>query len=106
MKNVNFAQTFKPEKQYISAILKLATKNEPMTAKQISLETGIPSGESSGKVVPHIEYAKYMGLIDYVARKSYASSVACNACSQNRRSADLGRNVRFRISKVSWKYQR
>ena len=65
MKNINFAQTFKPEKQYISSILNIANKCEPMTAKQISLETGIPMGEKSGKVIPHIEYAKFMGLIDY-----------------------------------------
>ena len=65
MKNINFAQTFKPEKQYIGSLLKIAEREEVMTTKQISLETGIPMGTSSGKVVPHIEYCKFMGLIDY-----------------------------------------
>ncbi len=65
MKNINFAQTFKPEKQYIGCLLKIAERDEVMTTKQISLETGIPMGTSSGKVVPHIEYCKFMGLIDY-----------------------------------------
>ena len=70
MKNINFAQTFKPEKQYIGCLLKIAERNEFMTTKQISLETGIPMGTSSGKVVPHIEYCKFMGLIDYEKKDS------------------------------------
>ena len=70
MKNINFAQTFKPEKQYIGCLLKIAERNEFMTTKQISLETGIPTGTSSGKVVPHIEYCKFMGLIDYEKKDS------------------------------------
>ncbi|MCI5829441.1 MAG: hypothetical protein SPJ89_10385 [Treponema sp.] len=65
MKNINFAQTFKPEKQYISSLLKITLINEVMTAKEVSLATGIPMGERSGKVIPHIEYSKYMGLLDY-----------------------------------------
>ena len=35
-----------------------------MSAREISDETGIPQGESSGKVVPHLKYAAYMGLIE------------------------------------------
>ena len=65
MKNINFALTFKPEKQYIGCLLKIAERAQPMSTKQISLETGIPMGTSSGKVVPHIDYCKFMGLIDY-----------------------------------------
>lgn len=62
--NVNFHQTFKPEKQYIGSILDVANMTEPMTVKEISSMTGIPNGKSSGKVEPHISYAKFMGLIE------------------------------------------
>ncbi|MBP1566668.1 MAG: hypothetical protein J6A58_13060 [Oscillospiraceae bacterium] len=64
--NVNFHLTFKPEKQYISSILELAGNiSKGITVKEISSSTGIPQGESSGKVEPHINYATYMGLIDF-----------------------------------------
>ena len=62
--NINFHQTFKPERQYIASLLDYSKNNSGFhSAKEISLETGIPTGESSGKVIPHIEYAKYMGLL-------------------------------------------
>lgn len=62
--NVNFHQTFKPERQYIGSILDVANMAEPMSIKEISSLTGIPNGKSSGKVEPHISYAKFMGLIE------------------------------------------
>ncbi len=60
-----FHQTFKPESQYISSILSLAINHQTLTTKEISLATGIPSGSSSGKVDPHMQYASFMGLISY-----------------------------------------
>ena len=63
--NVNFHQTFRPEKQYISAIMELAGDTGVYSVKDISSLTGIPNGERSGKVEPHILYANYMGLIEY-----------------------------------------
>lgn len=63
--SLNFHQTFRPEKQYIAAILELAEDSTVRTVKEISSLTGIPNGESSGKVEPHIVYATYMGLISY-----------------------------------------
>lgn len=63
--NLNFHQTFKPERQYIASILELAGDNLSHSVKDISSLTGIPVGNSSGKVEPHILYANYMGLIDY-----------------------------------------
>lgn len=64
--NINFHLTFKPEIQYISSILELAGNScDGMTVKEISSNTGIPQGESSGKVEPHINYAAYMGLIEF-----------------------------------------
>lgn len=62
--NLSFHQSFKPEKQYIGSILDVANNTNPMSIQDISAYTGIPSGKSSGKVEPHIMYAKYMGLID------------------------------------------
>lgn len=62
--NLNFHQSFKPEKQYIGSILDVANNTEAMSVSSISSCTGIPNGKSSGKVEPHISYAKYMGLIE------------------------------------------
>lgn len=63
--SLNFHQTFRPEKQYIAAILEIAEDSTVRTVKEISLLTGIPNGESSGKVEPHIIYAGCMGIISY-----------------------------------------
>lgn len=67
--NLNFHQTFKPECHYVSAILEVAGNEQLLSVKDISLLTGIPTGESSGKVEPHIMYASYMGLIEYEKTK-------------------------------------
>jgi len=61
--DLNFHQTFQPESQYLSSILLLASQNAELTVKEISLKTGIPNGEKSGKVEPHILYANFMNLI-------------------------------------------
>lgn len=60
---VNFHQTFPPTPAYIGRILSVAN-GEKMSAREVSDLTGIPQGESSGKVVPHLKYAAYMGLIE------------------------------------------
>jgi hypothetical protein len=59
----NFHRTFKPERQYINAILKFAAEGRSGNAQTISDKTGIPTGESSGKVLPTIDYCQGMGLI-------------------------------------------
>lgn len=66
---LNFHQTFRPEKHYIAAILELAGDQKFRTVKEISMFTGIPVGERSGKVEPHIFYANYMGLINFEKKK-------------------------------------
>lgn len=71
--NLNFHQTFKPERQYISSILNVANGTESMSVKDISASTGIPNGQSSGKVEPHIVYANYMGLIEYEKKEGLIS---------------------------------
>lgn len=68
--SVNFHKTFVPEEVYITKILELAENNFCGTKEQISDITGIPTGKTSGKVVPHIKYAEYMGMINYQLEKS------------------------------------
>ncbi|OQY10740.1 MAG: hypothetical protein B6I28_00335 [Fusobacteriia bacterium 4572_132] len=67
--NVNFHETFPVTFEYISKILEISNGNRAYTKKEISNITGIPTGLKSGKVVPHIEYAKYMNLINYKKKK-------------------------------------
>ncbi|MBS6022527.1 MAG: hypothetical protein KIB00_00440 [Paeniclostridium sordellii] len=62
--SLNFHETFPPTIRYISEIVQLAANNFEGTKETISEETGIPTGEATGKVVPHIKYAKLMGLIE------------------------------------------
>ena len=63
--NINFHQTFKPEVNYIASLLELADGRTLKDLQEISSYTGIPQGSSSGKVEPHLNYAKYMGLIEW-----------------------------------------
>lgn len=60
--SVNFHKTFPPQDSYITKILDLAKEGYVGTKEEISEITGIPTGKTSGKVVPHILYAQYMGL--------------------------------------------
>lgn len=59
----NFHKTFIPERRYIGALLKFAAGNGRGSIQEISLQTGIPTGKSSGKVAPIIDYCRGMGLI-------------------------------------------
>lgn len=63
MANLNFHQTFKPEPGYLYRILELCPC-EKLSLEEISKRTGIPTGKSSGKVEPMIDYALFMGLIN------------------------------------------
>jgi len=59
----NFHRTFKPERQYLSSMLRFAASDQEGDCQAISSSTGIPTGKSSGKVGPTIEYCLGMGLI-------------------------------------------
>ena len=63
---LTFHETFSPEMIYISKILSLAAENYSGTKFEISECSGIPTGKQKGKVEPHIRYAAYMGLVDFV----------------------------------------
>lgn len=62
--NLNFHKTFKPERQYISGLLVDLQNCDGLSVDDISNQTGIPTGKSSGKVEPTISYMGYMGLIN------------------------------------------
>ena len=59
----NFHKTFKPERQYINAMLRYAASGEEGDYQAIAAATGIPTGTSSGKVPAILDYCRGMGLI-------------------------------------------
>lgn len=59
----NFHQSFVPERQYISALLKFAASGGEGDQQAIGAATGIPTGESSGKVPAILNYCRGMGLV-------------------------------------------
>ena len=62
-KGLSFHQSFKPEHNLLCSLLQSLPECSGKTAQEISKLTGIPTGDSSGKVVPTIYYLEYMGLI-------------------------------------------
>ena len=74
-RNLDFHQTFKPERNCLNALLTDLPGCTGKTVQEISVMTGIPTGVSSGKVVPSIYYLSYMGLLSYaLANKTYEFS--------------------------------
>ena len=66
---LSFHMTFQPERHYLSALLAFAQSNDgPVTIATISEQTGIPTGKSSGKVRPLLQYARGMGLINWATK--------------------------------------
>ncbi len=59
----NFHRTFKPERHYINSLLRFAASGKSGTFQEISAETGIPTGESTGKVPAILDYCVGMGLV-------------------------------------------
>ena len=59
----NFHKTFMPERQYLSAMLRFAASDGSGDIQAIAAKTGIPTGTSSGKVAPTLDYCQGMGLI-------------------------------------------
>lgn len=68
--NLNFHNTFQPQLIYVAKILNLAANGFCGDEFEISNITGIPTGTSSGKVIPHLWYSKYMGLINFEKKDS------------------------------------
>lgn len=67
---LNFHKTFIPERRLIADILDYAAKGKQGNYQEISSDTGIPMGKSSGKVPAIIDYARGMGLIKLVDNNS------------------------------------
>ena len=61
---LNFHQTFVPERRFIAALLDYAALGKKGDFQSISADTGIPMGESSGKVPAILNYAQGMGLVE------------------------------------------
>ena len=59
----SFHKTFKPERQYIGAMLKYAGTGRQGDPQEIASATGIPTGTSTGKVPAILDYCRAMGLI-------------------------------------------
>jgi hypothetical protein len=59
----NFHKTFKPERQYLHAMLRFAASGREGDYQEIAAATRIPTGSSSGKVPAILDYCKGMGLI-------------------------------------------
>jgi hypothetical protein len=59
----NFHKTFKPERQYINAMLKYAGSGREGDFQAIGSATGIPTGISTGKVPAILDYCRGMGLV-------------------------------------------
>ncbi|QFU01026.1 hypothetical protein FIU83_05195 [Halomonas sp. THAF5a] len=69
---LSFHMTFQPERQYLNALLTYvqSMSGSMLTSVMaISEATGIPTGKSTGKVKPLIQYAQGMGLLDVEARR-------------------------------------
>jgi len=59
----NFHKSFIPERRFIHALLRFAAGRGTGTIQDIANATGIPTGVSSGKVAPTIDYCRAMGLL-------------------------------------------
>jgi hypothetical protein len=60
---LNSPQTFLPERQLLSRLLAFAAQGGSGNKLEISDQTGIPTGTSTGKVEPMLYYAAGMGLL-------------------------------------------
>ena len=59
----SFHLSFLPERRHLASLLAAASQGFVGTMEAISEHTGIPTGKSSGKVVPHLKYVQSMGLL-------------------------------------------
>lgn len=59
----NFHRTFIPERRYLNAMLRFAAGGRTGDYQEIAAATGIPMGESTGKVPAILDYCRGMGLL-------------------------------------------
>ena len=70
----NFHQTFIPERVYLSAMLSFAAAEKDGTVQEISAQTAIPMGKSSGKTPAILDYCCGMGLLTMPLKAGAAKS--------------------------------
>lgn len=70
----SFHKTFIPERRYIHSMLQFASTGKSGDVHAISKATGIPTGQSSGKVMPILDYCRGMGLLQ-LSEKSRRNAV-------------------------------
>jgi hypothetical protein len=70
----NFHQTFVPERAYLAAMLAFAATDKEGTVQDISTQTGIPMGKSSGKTPAILDYCCGMGLITLPGKRGATKS--------------------------------
>ena len=87
--NLNFHLTFPPVADGISRLLSVADSEGAYTKEELSQQTGIPTGKSSGKVVPYINYAAYMGLLIFHA-ENHKYTLATTPLGRELRQQDPG----------------
>jgi len=90
MSALNFHQTFPPTLEYLSRLLEITDMVDELTKEEISEITGIPTGKSSGKVVPHICYAIYMGLVSNISESKSKYRLICTPLGIVIKSQDIG----------------
>jgi hypothetical protein len=86
--DLKFHETFQPQAQYLAELLRLAADTYEGNKKEISSITGIPTGEQKGKVVPHVKYAWYMGLIENFNEKKGVIHLALSSMGKEVYSND------------------
>ncbi|WP_165855177.1 hypothetical protein [Marinobacter sp. JSM 1782161] len=80
---LSFHMTFQPERHYLSALLRFAQVSSGASSiDAISQQTGIPTGKSSGKVRPLLQYARGMGLITTVNKAGEGVQVELTTLGQ------------------------
>ena len=90
MSNINFNQTFPPTLEYLSRLLEITDMSDELTKEEISDITSIPTGKSSGKVEPHIDYAIYMGLIENISISKNKYRLICTPLGRIIKTEDIG----------------
>ncbi len=66
---LNFHRTFIPERRLIAEVLEYAALGKQGNYQDVSMETGIPMGKSTGKVPAILDYARGMGLIELAGKR-------------------------------------
>jgi len=62
--SLSFHLTFAPERRYLAALLEYAALGKSGSMREMADDTGIPMGESTGKLPAILRYAQGMGLIE------------------------------------------